>query len=193
MHPDWEYRFWTDDNLEEIDFYKKHKKQIDSIAIINRADILRLAVLDQFGGVYCDTDIESIKPFDCLMGNALFAGKETSSYPTLAIGVIGAVKGHPYTKEALRKISEEECKGWYSLKFFTEMFSGPEMTVLGSRVFYPYYCMCDVPDSYPAETICSHHWNATWTGGKDYIKKGKENIDKVLEKYPDLVKACKPD
>ncbi len=77
LNPDWEYRFWTDDdNLklcheefpELLDIYTSY--QFD----IQRADVARYMILYQHGGLYADIDTECHTQFmsipdntDCLI------------------------------------------------------------------------------------------------------------------------------
>jgi len=60
LHPDWEYKFWDDNDCEELikenysDFYlywKNFKKPI------KKWDAVRSIFLHKFGGVYADTDV----------------------------------------------------------------------------------------------------------------------------------------
>lgn len=64
-HPHWEYRLWTDDDLNEFDS--------DIVALINgtncyaqKGDILRLAILQKHGGLYVDVDYDCFRPCDIL-------------------------------------------------------------------------------------------------------------------------------
>ena len=68
LHPDWQHKFWSNDSM------KLFPKAVQSL--INNAsshheqsDILRLAVLKQFGGVYLDADIKCLKSFDDLISS----------------------------------------------------------------------------------------------------------------------------
>lgn len=64
-NPDWEYRFWTDDDLAsfvEQDYpdlwplYQAVKKPVQ------KADIARYLILHKFGGLYADIDTECVGP-----------------------------------------------------------------------------------------------------------------------------------
>ncbi len=108
FHPDWEYRFWTDKEVQDLDFDLKD--------LYNRtpnwgekSDILRAALLDRFGGLYIDTDFECVKSFDELNYKYdFYAGLEaphngdiTSSAPhvTISDALIGAAPGHPIIRK----------------------------------------------------------------------------------------------
>lgn len=68
-HPDWEIRFWTDeDNRNLIQTkYKWFLSTYDSYEYgIQRADAVRYFILYTYGGIYSDMDIEPVKNFDKL-------------------------------------------------------------------------------------------------------------------------------
>lgn len=62
-HPDWTYILWTDDdiqylNLSNRDLFEKASN------FGEKSDILRVELINLFGGLYIDTDYECLKPFD---------------------------------------------------------------------------------------------------------------------------------
>jgi glycosyl transferase-like sugar-binding protein len=112
-HPDWEYRLWTDKDIDNFDFEMKDLYN-RSTNFGEKSDILRAEILDRFGGLYVDVDVENIQSFDELHEKYdFFAGLEpphegnfTSVSPHLVISdaLIGAAKGHPIIKEWKQKI-----------------------------------------------------------------------------------------
>jgi mannosyltransferase OCH1-like enzyme len=65
MHPDWEYFLWTEQEVAQLKLInqtifdqEEHPR--------SKANILRLELLYQFGGLYVDLDFECLKPFDLL-------------------------------------------------------------------------------------------------------------------------------
>jgi len=62
LHPDWEYRLWTDADLDGLNL--ELRDLIDATPnFAERSDILRSELLERFGGVYVDVDID---PFHSL-------------------------------------------------------------------------------------------------------------------------------
>lgn len=109
-HPDWEYWLWTDSSARQLiqerfpallpvfDAYPQN---------IQRADALRYVLLHEFGGVYADLDMESLKPLDPLTFKyACVVGQEPYVHPafdtnteTLVINALIACRaGHPFLK-----------------------------------------------------------------------------------------------
>lgn len=110
MHPDWEYWLWTDDSAREL---LKHKYPSllpvfeNYSENIRRADTLRYVVLHEYGGVYADMDMESLKPLDPLIIKySCFLGQEPyehsimdTNFQGLVINALmGCRAGHPFFK-----------------------------------------------------------------------------------------------
>jgi mannosyltransferase OCH1-like enzyme len=74
MHPSWEYRFWTDDSLDDFvreaypDVWPLYRSYPDQI---QRVDAARYMLLHHFGGVYADLDVECVRPLDSLRSHAV--------------------------------------------------------------------------------------------------------------------------
>ena len=89
--PDYEIVRWDEKNYD----IKKTKflwqaYQAGKWAFVS--DYVRLDVLEQFGGIYLDTDVEIVKPLDDLLYSRMFCGFEQNNYIGFGPGV-GAVKG----------------------------------------------------------------------------------------------------
>ncbi len=72
LHPDWQYRLWTDDDLLALvrtDFPALAGMFEEYPHAIMRADLGRYLILREFGGVYADLDSEALLPFDGFCGN----------------------------------------------------------------------------------------------------------------------------
>lgn len=67
LHPDWEFKMWEDE--AGVAFMREHYPEILPHYVgykqnIQRANILRYAVLHHFGGVYLDLDVTCLVPID---------------------------------------------------------------------------------------------------------------------------------
>src|SRR5882762_7553453 len=65
MHPDWEIRIWPDDTVVPNARLAKYLSRARSGA--QRADLIRLDALYTYGGVYLDSDVNVLRPFDDLI------------------------------------------------------------------------------------------------------------------------------
>ncbi|MEM8995611.1 MAG: glycosyltransferase, partial [Acidobacteriota bacterium] len=70
LHPDFDYRLWTDDDNERLiaerypwffDTYRGYRHPVE------RADAARYFVIYTHGGVYLDLDMECLRPLDPLL------------------------------------------------------------------------------------------------------------------------------
>lgn len=88
--PDWTYMEWNESNFDitTAPLYVRQAYEAQKYAFVS--DYVRLWALEQFGGVYLDTDVEVLKPFEPLLANASFIGFEESKAKTLGTNVIGA-------------------------------------------------------------------------------------------------------
>jgi mannosyltransferase OCH1-like enzyme len=140
------------------------------------ADYVRLRALYDHGGLYFDTDIEALLPFDPLLDVPLFLGLQAPD--SIGVGVIGAVKGHPFLKLALDRLDAEASAGRPRFQPLPELVTAlartaaPGPTVFPEDYFYPYNPHSPSPlrqkplqSNMSERTFCIHHWEGTWLGG----------------------------
>ena len=78
----WEYRLWTDKDVKEFGLYNQKLYDL-ATNYGERSDILRLEILDRFGGLYVDTDFQCVnaETFDELHRSFdLYVGFEPGSH-----------------------------------------------------------------------------------------------------------------
>ena len=71
-NPTWQYWLWTDDDARHLveRYYKQYLAMYNGYPRnINRADVMRYFVLDKYGGVYADIDMECLRPLDDIISN----------------------------------------------------------------------------------------------------------------------------
>jgi mannosyltransferase OCH1-like enzyme len=172
--PDYALELWDESRLDLSRAYLAIAYRQRKFAFV--ADYVRLQALYAHGGLYFDTDIEVLKPFDALLGEALFMGLQTPD--SVAAGVIGAVKGHPFLKLALDRLDAEARSGRLSLQPLPELITGLARTykaiaprLLPEECFYPYNPHSPDPlrrkplqRHISERTFCIHHWEGSWLG-----------------------------
>ena len=74
--PDYEIKEWNESNFSiHSSRYVEKMYELKKMGIC--FDYVRLEVLEKFGGIYLDTDMFILQPFDQLLKYKLFIGKKT--------------------------------------------------------------------------------------------------------------------
>lgn len=96
--PGYEIKEW---NLHNYDWHKHPflERAIEMKAWAFASDFARLDVLNEYGGIYLDMDVEVFKPFDDLLGNETIFSFGNNVLIDLA--VVGAKKQNPIIQELL--------------------------------------------------------------------------------------------
>jgi UDP:flavonoid glycosyltransferase YjiC (YdhE family)/glycosyltransferase involved in cell wall biosynthesis len=120
LHPDWEYRLWTDADLHA--FIREHYGWFLPIYEgytdpIMRADAARYFLLFHFGGLYADLDYECLRPFDELLSShRLVVGLEPAPHMDLPLtratglqrllcnALMASEPGHPFWEHVFRQL-----------------------------------------------------------------------------------------
>jgi mannosyltransferase OCH1-like enzyme len=113
LHPDWEYHLWTDSDLEDLNLDLRDIIE-QSPNFAEKSDIIRCELLNRFGGVYLDVDMDPFQPLEELhMKYDFYAGLEnphkiasTDNQVWLGISIMGAAAGHPVIKRWKELIRE---------------------------------------------------------------------------------------
>ncbi|MBI5273922.1 MAG: hypothetical protein HY860_02575 [Chlamydiales bacterium] len=110
LHPDWECRIWTETevnafNLKNRAFYDQGRNWGE------KANIVRYEILEKFGGVYLDWDIDCIKSLEAFHYTYdLYCGISTLDTSVLNIcnAVIGSVAHHPILQHCMETIAQDK-------------------------------------------------------------------------------------
>lgn len=180
-NPGWEYKLWVDDNLNNVKI--SDRKLFDSIKNYGqKSDYLRYHILNQFGGIYVDTDIECLKSFNTLSYADFLIGVGYPSKPELYNSLMGCVPHHPIIVQIINALSEGkildggwrnvfETTGGYFLtrnffKVITKYRKG--VVVLPTDYFYPFPNLQECMDKGNGRDYvkdCSytvHYWDVSW-------------------------------
>lgn len=141
-----------------------------------QADLLRLELLDQMGGIYLDTDTEPLKPFDPLLHSDVIVAysphRDRHGQRILTQAVLGSASGHPWIKACIQALPGAVQR--YGKRHLAQMIGPHHITrvwkagnydfpVLEPEVFYPQ----SIPERDQGLTAdltqayCAHKWNNT--------------------------------
>lgn len=99
-HPDWTFRFWRCD-VPEASADVRALLADPRYSVIVKSDVLRYELLRIHGGIYVDTDMECLRPFDDLRNARCFIARESEEF--LCPSVIGCEPDHPFITRCARE------------------------------------------------------------------------------------------
>lgn len=98
--PDYRYKLWNEDNFDlNSNEYVREAYSAQKYAFVT--DYVRLFALYTEGGIYMDTDVEVLKPYDDLLGLTGFTGYEGSKFMPPVTGTMASEAGGQWVKEQL--------------------------------------------------------------------------------------------
>lgn len=175
FHPEWEYYLWIDGegvDMPRRDLFDRIKNPGQ------KSDFLRYHILNQFGGLYVDTDFECLKPFDSLAYAEFLVGVGYPAAPQLYIGLIGSIPNHPITSTLVSSLDKVRGKNWRAIfdttgaDFFTSIFFKlvteytKGVVVLPTDYFYPFSNKKRHQDNgrdYIKDcSYAIHYWDVSW-------------------------------
>jgi len=180
FHPNWEYRLWTDKDIEEFNltnkyFYSKAHNHGQ------RSDIFRHEILYRLGGIYVDTDFECLKPLDDFMHLDFFTSSGYSASVELYPALVGSIPGHPILGRYIKDMKYIEAATWKGMfestgpYYFTQCFlkevtkETKGVVTFPPKFFYPWpnHARVDIdPYSYvKSYSYAIHHWAVAWAKG----------------------------
>jgi len=184
MNPTFEHKIWTEENLPELRNEKHFNSYSNYHASLHcgRADILRLEVLEKYGGIYIDADCVPLRPLtDDLLEHDSWAVYENEiERPNLvANGIVGATKNNLLMSLLLNEIrlltSVHSSEAWEVTgpKLFADTIKKFEYR--GIKIFPSYYFL---PTHYTGAKVSTngfkpyseHVWGTTtgdWGVNKD--------------------------
>lgn len=199
--PDYEIIRWDESNynLNNSD-YSTQAYLANKWAFVS--DYARVDILNRYGGIYLDTDVEVIRPLDELLRWELFCGFENMNWIAWGLA-IGAVKGHPILKELLNvynKIQFQNEDGSYNeitcptyqtniMQKFGFIMNNRFQQINGVAV-YPKECFA--PFGFykgmgrkTVNTYSIHWYSASWFEQQQHAKRMKmeQDIEWVRERY----------
>lgn len=175
--PDYEIVCWNESNFDIFsNTYCREAYSMKKWAFVS--DYVRLSVLVRYGGIYLDTDVEVLKPFDDLLDSHAFAGFEDDH--NISTGVLACEKGFSLFSEFLETYnnrtffkengSQDLTTNVACLTKFCEekgFILNNKKQVLCDLIVYPkdFFCAKDyISGSVKAtsNTYAIHHFNSSW-------------------------------
>ncbi len=201
--PDYEYKLWNEDNFDlSCNQYVYEAYEAKKYAFVT--DYVRLYALYTEGGIYMDTDVEVLKPYDDLLYLSGFTGYEGSKHLPPVTGTMASEAGNLWVKEQLSAYNDIHFlrpDGSFDLKNNTTRISeimrnggfvqnGKKQVYKDMHIFpVEYFCPRQTTGEVliTENTYCDHHFMASWTdkrlGWKRYLAAiiGKKNMTRLIK------------
>ena len=201
--PDYEYKLWNEDNFD-IDYNQYVKEAYEAHKYAFVTDYVRLYALFTEGGIYMDTDVEVLKPYDDLLCLSGFTGYEGSKNRPPVTGTMASEPGNIWVKEQLdayRDLHFIKADGSMDIKNNTTRISeimraggfiqnGKKQVYKDMHIFpVEYFCPRQTTGELfiTENTYCDHHFMGSWTdntlGWKKIIATlvGSRNMTRLIK------------
>ena len=203
--PDFEIKRWDETNFDiNMSTYTKEAYEQKKYAFVS--DYARFYVVEKYGGIYLDIDVELVNSIEKLLEKESFCGFEYNSNlvnPGLILGSVPHGKFVSSVLDYYNSLGEFKfgthtvctiSSEILSQNFSIDLSKYDEIQDVSNVTVYPakYFCAYDQISKKimrDKETISIHHYNASWLRPKDkfinFIKKivysilGKRNYEKL--------------
>jgi len=190
--PNWEYKLWNEDNFDISSTpYTKEAYEAGKMAFVS--DYVRLWVLEQYGGIYLDTDVEVFKSFEPLLTNHAFVGFEGSKRKPIGTCVMASEAHGKWITEMLNAYSgrhfilpDGTMDMRTNVQFITGIMAangfrqdGTEQDYKDLHIFpVDYFSPRHTTGEYirTENTYCEHKGLASWSDSKKGWKGALQNI-----------------
>ena len=199
--PNYDYKLWNEDSFDVNSTpYTKEAYEARKFAFVT--DYVRLYALYTEGGIYMDTDVEALKPYDDLLELSGFTGYEGSKYLPPVTGTMASEPGGEWVKEQLAaydgahfllpdgsmdlktntvRISEIMKKGGFVQNGKKQIYKG--MNIFPVEFFCPRQTTGEILIT--EDTYCDHHFMGSWGKGKkpSRLKRliGQKNMTRLIK------------
>ena len=179
--PDYQYNLWDDSHGMKVPWVKR---ALEGGHICAACNYFRIWKLHEVGGVYVDTDVQMLRPFD--LAPACFIGfqREDTEKDCINTAVMGCVPGNRFAKSLLAAYEGvDPSEGCISMGctiptalLFIAGMDGLNVTqrvgdieVFAREYFHP-RCWMDRSKNYATgKTVCIHHFEGSWLFYRSHI------------------------
>lgn len=188
LNPDFKIKKWDETKIDHSK-YPLVQKALNEKRYVLAADILRMIVIYQEGGIYLDTDIELLRPLAPLLKYDAFAGWESDTWFTTS--AFGAEKHSPWIEKILKRYELADLRQKITTNTFlktvhspsvcaedifhikldgkTKVYKDGNFAVFAPEYFCPKHYMTGV-EKVTKKTIALHHYASNWHTRTERIK-----------------------
>lgn len=179
LHPNWTYKLWREGKepgtlVCGAETLHAHRPDLLGRAChyTQQSNIWRYEVVYTQGGVYLDCDVEPFKNLEPLIADhTAFVGTHWNGGIAYATSFFGAVAQHPWLKEAIDRLPEQDPRVGYSMgdRFLSsivhthpEVFRCPRETFVSWYQPRPARVRQDLIPTSCTDCYAVHRWSSCW-------------------------------
>ncbi|MCK5789072.1 MAG: hypothetical protein KAH32_08730, partial [Chlamydiia bacterium] len=161
---EYEVKIWTENNIPELNAFAQRAYNEEKWAFVS--DYLRFEILQKYGGIYLDTDMEVLKSLDDLLMYQCFAGWDRTDKFVYA-GIIGAEPNNEYIGNIVESYNEIDNKLYpTSPEIMTDCYANyhkqEALNILSSQYFYPLLDGEKSTELSLKYAYTNHLWHESW-------------------------------
>ena len=176
--PDFEIIEWNEDNFD-VNYWLYSREAYATGNFAHVSDVCRIYVLNVYGGIYLDTDVEVCRSFDGFLSDKTFVGMESTE--CIGTCVIGSEANVQWLNMLI-----EYYENTHFINLFGHCVRTPN-TVIISKKILPHLSKSELPTIYPIGYFCDwekhesrnsivfavHHYHASWRKKRSLWQKMK--------------------
>lgn len=197
--PDYELKLWNESNYD-VNSHPYIKAAYENKKYAFVTDYVRLDVVNTYGGIYLDTDVELIKPINHFLTLGAFMALEQPGRVATGLG-FGAKANNPVisanlkaydnlnfiengkqnlttcvtvTMDTLKQLTSNLGINIEKLNS-TQFIKDLNLTILSTEVMCP-YSLETGKTTITKDTVSIHHYDATWKPHKDHLLRLKVKL-----------------
>lgn len=180
-HPDYEYYLWDEQKILQLDLINR-KQFVETKYPVVKSNLARHEILFKFGGIYADTDFESLKKIDDkYLTRSFIAGEVCGHNPNINDAIMIATKGSKLLELVIngfkkKKLPPEmnpiEILHYCGVFYLSNIIKKnrkilKDIVIMPSQYFYPWphFMTSDSFNRYSYVTkksLAIHHWEVSW-------------------------------
>ena len=192
----WNVKIWHEADLQDCFKNKYFYEALKLRSYAFAADYARFYILNKYGGVYIDTDVEVVKDFSPLLHYSCFCASENIKNLRINAAVFGCEAHHPFCQLILNDFNSRSP---YKFKPIPDILTTiyiknrsllESVHILPSEAFYPYnpfdserptkqLMLRDITEC----TFSIHHWNFSWKTPTPKLLKLRRKILNLFYKF----------
>lgn len=199
--PDYQYKLWNEDNFDlSCNYYVREAYDAGKYAFVS--DYVRLYALHTEGGIYMDTDVEVLKPYDDLLYLTGFIGYEGTKSMSVGTGTIACEPYGNWVKEQLSAYNDIHFINKNGIMDLTtnpirisNIMKAGGFTQDGKKSQYKdmtvfptdYFCPRQTTGEFflTENTYCDHHFMGSWNEQKSghWLTRvvGQKNMTRLIK------------